>query len=84
MDLKELTDLIAVRSYVVMAISLSAIERKMVNELSSMLLLLDNKILSILTGPDFKEYIDFKNVRQAKEEAARITNLPYSAIKGRK
>lgn len=83
MDFKELTDLIAIRQYVVNATALPAIERKTVTELNGILLLLDSKIIGIITGNDFKEYIDYKNVQQAKETAARITSI-YSGIQGRK
>ena len=83
MDLKELTDLIVIRQYVVNATALPAIERKTVTELNGILLLLDKKIIGILTGNDFKEYVDYKNVQEAKEAAVRITNI-YSGIKGRK
>jgi hypothetical protein len=80
---EELTNLIAVRQYVVNATALPAIDRKTVGELNGILLLLDEKIIGILTGPDFKDYIGFKDVQAAKERAVNITNI-YSGIKGRK
>lgn len=83
MDFEELIALIEIRKYVVNSIALPAIDRKTVNELNGILLLLDNKIISILTGSDFKDYIGYKDVQQAKEAAARITSI-YSGIKGRK
>lgn len=83
MDLQELTDLIKIRDYVVNSRALPTIDRKTVNELDGMLLLLDKKIIGILTSDEFKEYIDYKNVQQAKEAAVRITNI-YSGIQGRK
>lgn len=83
MDLKELTELIGIRAYVVNSIALPAIDRKTVNELNGILLLLDEKIIAIITGDPFKEYIGYKDVQQAKERAAKITNI-YSGIKGRK
>jgi hypothetical protein len=83
MDLTELTALIKVRDYVINARAMPTIDRKTVNELDGMLLLLDKKILGILTGDEFKKYIDYTNVRAAKEEAVKITNI-YSGIKGRK
>lgn len=83
MELKELTDLIAIRAYVVNSLALPAIDRKTVNELNGILLLLDEKIIGLLTGPEFKDYIGYKDVQEAKQRAANITNI-YSGIKGRK
>ena len=83
MDFEELTQLIKIRQYVVNATALPAISRRTVNELNGILLLLDEKIIGILTGPAFKDYIGYKNVQEAKERAVNITNI-YSGIKGRK
>jgi hypothetical protein len=83
MELRELTDLIAIRSYVVNSLALPAINRKTVNELNGILLLLDEKIIGLLTGSDFKTYIGYADVQEAKQRAANITNI-YSGIKGRK
>ena len=80
---EELTSLIAIRQYVVNATALPAIDRKTVNELNGILLLLDEKIIGILTGADFKDYIGYQGVQAAKERAVNITNI-YSGIKGRK
>ena len=79
MDLKELTDLIDIRQYVVNNVALPTIDRKIVNELNGILLLLDQKIIGLLTSPDFKEYIGYHNVEEAKKAAAQITNI-YSGI----
>jgi len=83
MDFEELLALIEIRKYVVNSVALPDIDRKTVNELNGILLLLDNKIIGLLTGPAFKDYIGYKNVQEAKENAARITSI-YSGIKGRK
>jgi hypothetical protein len=83
MDLQEIIALIKVRQYVVNSISLPAISRQTVNELNGILLLLDEKIIGLLTGNDFKDYIGYKDVQEAKQRAANITNI-YSGIKGRK
>ena len=83
MDFQELTDLIAIRQYVVNATNLPAIDRKTVNELTGILLLLDEKIIGLLTGVDFKEYIGYADVQAAKLRAVAITNI-YSGIGDRK
>ena len=83
MNFDELLSLIKIREYVVNATALPAISKKTVSELVGILLLLDEKIIGVLTGTDFKDYIGYKDVQQAKERAANITNI-YSGIKGRK
>ncbi len=83
MDFEELLALIKIREYVVSSRANPSIERKLVGELDGILLLLDEKIVGILTGADFKDYIGYKNVQEAKQRAANITNI-YSGIKGRK
>jgi hypothetical protein len=75
MDLQELLDLISIRSYVVNAVANPIFDRGMVRELDGILILLDNRIGKILTGPEFKDYIGYKDVRKAIEEVARITNI---------
>jgi hypothetical protein len=79
MDFEELVGLIKIRDYVINSIALPTIDRKTVNELNGTLLLLDKKIISMITSDEFKEYIGYKNVQEAKEAAARITNI-YSGI----
>ena len=75
MDLRELVDLIAIRQYVINSTGNPAIDRNTVNCMNGILILLDKKIIAILQGDDFKEYIGYKDVRQAIEEVARITNI---------
>lgn len=79
MEFDELIGLIRIRDYVINSIALPTIDRKTVNELNGILLLLDKKIIGLLTSEDFKDYIGYKNVQEAKEAAARITNI-YSGI----
>jgi hypothetical protein len=83
MDFEELLCLIKIREYVRDNISLPAIDRQTVSDLNGILLLLDEKIIGILTSPDFKDYIGFKDVRGAKERAAKITSI-YSGLRGKK
>ena len=75
MELKELTDLIAIKEYVANSVGIMAIDRKTVSILNGILLLLDKKIIDILTGDEFKEYIDYGNVQEAKIAAVKITNI---------
>jgi hypothetical protein len=62
--------------------ALPTIERKVVTELNGILLLLDKKIIGLLTSVEFKDYVGFKDVQAAKEAAARITNI-YSGIENK-
>lgn len=82
MELKELTDLIAIRQYVINSSGISTISKKSINELSSVLLLLDSKIIGIITCSEFKDYIGYQNVEEAKLAAARINNI-YSGIENK-
>ena len=75
MDLREVVDLITIRQYVVNATANPAIDRATVNVVNGMLLLLDKKILGIIQGDDFKEYVNYQDVQKAKQEAANITNI---------
>jgi hypothetical protein len=82
MDFEELLGLIKIREYVINSTALPTIDRKTVNELNGILLLLDKKIIGMITGDEFKDYIGYTNVQQAKEAAARITNI-YSGIENK-
>ena len=75
MDLKELTDLITIRQYVVNSTANPAIDRATVNYMNDLLLLTDKKIIGLLSNSDFKEYIEYKNAQLARQEVARITNI---------
>ena len=75
MDLSELTSLIKIKEYVANSVGISAIDRKTVNELNGILLLLDKKIIEIITGDEFKEYVDYAHVQEAKVAAVKITNI---------
>jgi len=75
MNLKELTDLMDVRQYVVNSTANPTIDRETVKYMNGLLIMLDNKIIGILKSDEFKEYVNYKDVRKAIEEVARITNI---------
>ena len=76
MDLKEMIDLIAIRGYIMNTINNNpSIDRPTLSELNGMLLLTDRKILDILKGKEFKNYIGYQGVREVIEEAAKISNI---------
>lgn len=75
MDLKEITDLITIRDYVWGAVNNSRLDRATVNVMNGMLLLLDNKILKLLQSEEFKDYVEYKDVKKAIADVARINNI---------
>lgn len=75
MKLDEVTSLISIRQYVVNSIANGSIDRATVNVMNGMLILIDNKILSILQSDVFKDYVGYKDVKRAIQEVAKITNI---------
>lgn len=75
MKLQELTDLIAIRSYVVDSSNNGSLNRKTVNYMNGILLLIDKKIISLLQSDDFKEYIQYKDLQQAVSEVVHNNNI---------
>jgi hypothetical protein len=79
--LRELSDLIAIRQYVVNATNNPTIDRTTVNVVNGMLLLLDKKILGLLQSNEFKAYVNYDDVQNAKQEAAFNSNLRFRVKK---
>jgi hypothetical protein len=75
MELKELVDLITVRQYVVNSTGNSTIDRQTVNYMNGLLLMIDKKIVQLLQSDDFKDYVQYKDVRKAIEEVANSNNI---------
>ena len=76
MELQELIDLISVRNYIANTINNNpSIDRPTLSELNGMLILSDRKILEILKGKEFKDYIGYQGVREAIEEVAKLNNI---------
>lgn len=83
MDLKELVDLITVRNYVVSVINNSAFDRSIVNDLSGMTLLLDKKIVATLRTSEFKEYINFQDVKKVVSENIKLNDIKSGLVGNR-
>lgn len=81
MDLQEITNLIKVREYILTSIGNPYFDRQTVNTLNGMLILIDGKIVNLLQSDSFKEYINFKDVKKAIQDVARITNIKSGFIK---
>ena len=75
MDLTELVSLISIRQYVVNSTSNPSIDRATVNYMNNTLLMIDKKIVQLLQDNDFKDYINYKDVRKAIEDVASINNI---------
>lgn len=72
---QEIQSLITIREYINVMINNYNREKKDLADLRSMLILLDNKIVSMLLSDQFKEYVDFKNARAAMVKAAEVNNI---------
>jgi hypothetical protein len=75
MNLKEINELINVRNYIATAANSSYNDRHTCSMLNGMLILVDKKIIDLLQSEDFKEYIEYKDVRKAIEDAAKHNNI---------
>jgi hypothetical protein len=75
MELNEILNLISIRQYINQSINNCALDRPTINELNGMQILIDNKIISLLKSPEFKDYIGYANVREAIMDVAKITNI---------
>lgn len=75
MNLEEINQLIDIRNYIYNSINNHSIERSVINELNGMLILVDKRIVNILCGDDFKNYIDYKDVKKAIHEVAIRNNI---------
>jgi len=75
MNLKDLNELINVRNYIANSANNPYIDKATINTMNGMLILVDKKILGLLQSENFKEFIGYKDVRQAIEEVAKMTNI---------
>lgn len=72
---QEIQSLIVIREYINVMINNYNREKKDLADLRSMLILVDNKIVSMLLSDQFKEYVDFQNARAAMIKAAEVNNI---------
>jgi hypothetical protein len=75
MDLREITDLIAIRNHIVNSINNYALARDKVSQLNEMLILLDRRIVDKLLDQDFKDFLGFKDVKKFVQEARENNNI---------
>lgn len=75
MDLQEITNLISIRNHMLNSINNFALARDIVSQLNEMLILLDRRIVDKLLGEDFKDYLDFKDVKKFVQEARKTSDI---------
>lgn len=80
MNLKNINDLINIRNYIYMSTNNGWIDKKTVNYLNNLLLLVDKKILSVLMDEEFKELIDYENLSDVLREVRQVTNIKSGLI----
>lgn len=74
MDLSEIISLIKVRDYINQSLGNNTVDRPTLSELGNMLLLIDKKIINTLKGPQFKEYLDYSNIKKVLIDTRTITS----------
>ena len=80
MDLKEMTDLIAIRQYMANAAGNYNLNKDTVNYLAKLILMVDIKLVELLQNSEFKKYVNYQDVDKAVIEA-RLRSDIKSGIK---
>jgi hypothetical protein len=75
MNFAELLHLISIRNYVVNSVANPIFDRATIRDLDGILILLDKKIVGLLVGEEFKEYIGYADVQKAIQEVRQQTNI---------
>lgn len=85
MGLQEITNLIQLRNYISTAVNNMSTERKAMNELHNMLLLIDQKLVNTIISDNFKEELGIKDSGKAVSEIVKTNNAAFieaAKIKG--
>lgn len=72
MNFQEICYLLKIREYIYSCIGNNRIDNKTVNYLSNCLLLIDRKVIALLSSDLFKQYIDYDKL---PEELAKLNKL---------
>jgi hypothetical protein len=82
---EEITGLITIRNYLFAALNDSAVfDRQTYNYISNIKVLIDKKIMSLLMDEEFKNYIDYGNVKKALKEVTDLNNIKAGLVNGEK
>lgn len=84
MKLDEIVSLIKIRDYIASSLNNSNINRKVLHELEASQLLIDKKIIAMMQGDDFKEYIDFDSAADVIAERRRLNSHVFDEANKRK
>jgi hypothetical protein len=79
--LAEIAQMISIRDYVSGAINNFSLDKKVVSEYNTMLILLDRRIQRELLGDEFKNFVGFEEREKAIREVAAITNIKSGMVK---
>jgi len=81
--LEEITALTQIRKYLSETMGNPNWDRKIVNEMNNTLLLIDKKIVQLIQSSEFKDYVNYDNVKDVIKEAVKTNNI-RSGIVNRK
>lgn len=77
MDLKELSDLITIRNYVLVSVDNFSIDKETSRYMGDLKLMLDQKIIELLKDEKFKNYIGYDSLAGVKQEMAKTQNESF-------
>lgn len=77
MDLKELSDLITIRNYVLVSVDDFAIDKETSRYMGDLKLMLDQKIIELLKDEKFKDYVGYDGLTEVKQERAKTQNESF-------
>ena len=80
-EIQEIACLISIKQYVTNMAGSFSIDKKELKDLHTIELLLDKKVVALLLGQKFKDYVNFEQAEAAKAEARRLNTQVFSAIK---
>lgn len=75
MNLNELVNLITIRQYVINSVDNASLDRAVVNYMNGARLLIDVKIIELLQTDEFKKYINYKDLKSAIENVAKLNDI---------
>ena len=80
-EIQEIACLINIKQYVTNMAESFSIDKKSLKDLDTIKLLIDKKLVNLLLGQKFKEFVGFEHAEAARAEARRLNAQVFSAIK---
>lgn len=81
MDFEEINSLINIRNYMAMARENPTIPNNVASDISNMLLLIDRKIVSLILNDEFKQYLNYKDIKKVIKEVVDLNNIKSGLIR---